>query len=250
MNRLPRLFGVALATFSLTLFACSGRGNSGSGEAGSPESQRDGTFSEASPDAAEASFDAPIETQIAAGTNDSSDARSVEAVDALSPAMDDGPEASSEEPDTSSGCAAFDPASLNDAAVAAGLAFIESTGHCYRCHQSTPVDAGITLAGNDNSVVDGGMVFPPNLTPDPLTGLGCWTDTQMATAILYGFDDRGLELCSVMPKWGVPKGDAAPPLDDASVGNVIAFLRSLPPVFHQVSETTCPSFPVSSDSGE
>jgi hypothetical protein len=138
------------------------------------------------------------------------------------------------------GCPTFDTRQLDEASVAAGRMFIETTGHCYRCHQSAPVDAGIALSGNDNTVVDGGMVYPPNLTPDPGTGLGCWTNDQIATAILYGVDNQGLTLCGVMPRWGLPKGDAAAPLNDASVYNVVDFLRSLPAVSHQVSETTCP----------
>jgi hypothetical protein len=140
------------------------------------------------------------------------------------------------------GCTPFDSGPLDEASVAAGLNFIRATGHCYRCHQPDP-DAGITLSGNDNSVVDGGAVYPPNLTPEPLTGLGCWSNDQIATAILYGVDNRGLTLCRVMPRWGRPFGDGGPPLNDASVLNVVAFLRSLAPVFHEVCETTCPTLP-------
>src|SRR5580658_1338496 len=72
-------------------------------------------------------------------------------------------------------CMAFDAGTLDDAAVAAGLAFIQSAGHCNHCHQSNP-DAGILLSGNNNSITDAGPVYPPNLTPDPATGLGCWTN--------------------------------------------------------------------------
>jgi hypothetical protein len=139
-------------------------------------------------------------------------------------------------------CMAFDAGTLDDAAVAAGLAFIESAGHCNHCHQSNP-DAGILLSGNNNSITDAGPVYPPNLTPDPATGLGCWTNDQIANAILYGIDpaaDGGL-LCGLMPKFGVPKGDAAAALNDASVYNVVDLLRSLPAVSNQVPQTMCPA---------
>jgi hypothetical protein len=139
-------------------------------------------------------------------------------------------------------CIAFDAGTLDDAAVAAGLAFIQSAGHCNHCHQSNP-DAGIILSGNDNSITDAGPVYPPNLTPDPTTGLGCWTNDEIANAILFGLDpmmDGGL-LCGLMPKFGIPKGDAAAALNDASVYNVVDFLRSLAPVSNQVPQTTCPA---------
>jgi hypothetical protein len=150
-------------------------------------------------------------------------------------------------------CMAFDAGILDDAAVAAGLAFIQSAGHCNHCHQSNP-DAGILLSGNNNSITDAGPVYPPNLTPDPATGLGCWTNDQIANAILFGRDptmDGGL-LCGLMPKFGVPKGDAAAPLNDASVYNVVDFLRSLAPVSNQVPQTMCPAMAAtgSADAGD
>jgi hypothetical protein len=43
-----------------------------------------------------------------------------------------------------------------------------------------------------------------------------------------------------MPKFGVGRGDAAPALDDASVYNVVAFLRTLPVVSYQAQTTVCP----------
>ena len=154
----------------------------------------------------------------------------------------DGMSADAAKSEASASCVPFDAGPLDDAAVTAGLAFIENTGHCTHCHQANP-DAGITLSGNINSISDAGPVFPPNLTPDPATGIGCWTNAQIANAILYGIDptvaDGGL-LCGLMPKFGVAKGDAGPALDDASVYNVVDFLRTLPSVVNQVPDTMCP----------
>jgi hypothetical protein len=145
-------------------------------------------------------------------------------------------------PEGGPSCTAFDAGTLDDAAVAAGLAFIQNTGHCNHCHQSNP-DAGIILSGNNNSITDAGPVYPPNLTPDPATGLGCWTNDQIANAILFGIDPTmdGGPLCGLMPKFGVPKGDAAAALNDASVYSVVDFLRTLAPVSNQVPQTMCPA---------
>lgn len=150
-------------------------------------------------------------------------------------------------------CMTVDAGALDDAAVSAGLQFILSTGHCNHCHQTNP-DAGLTLSGDNSSITDAGPVFPPNLTPDPATGLGCWTNDQIANAILFGVDpttDGGL-LCHLMPQFGVPKGDAAALLDDASIGNVVEALRSLAPISNLVPTTICPgsSPSASADAGD
>jgi hypothetical protein len=126
-------------------------------------------------------------------------------------------------------------AALDEASVASGLAFVTAK-NCMRCHQAQPADAGIILSGRTTSLVDGGMIYPPNLTPDPATGLGCWTDQQIATAILTGVDNTGKKLC-VMPKFGV--GDAA--IDGATAEDIVQFLRSLPAVVNAIPDTVCPT---------
>jgi hypothetical protein len=226
MTRISFLIGL-LGTAAF-VSAC---GSTKSGGGGVPDSGPDstaeggGSTPEAGPDA---TTDAPM-----------SDApSSTDAADAGAPS------------EASASCTAFDAGTLDDAAVAAGLQFILSTGHCNKCHQTDP-DAGIALSGNMFSITDAGPVFPPNLTPDPVTGLGCWSNDQIANAILFGVDPEGDggSLCRLMPKFGVGKGDAAAPLDDASVENVVAFLRSLPPVVNEVQTTICPGLAPTPDGG-
>ncbi|MGA3123775.1 MAG: hypothetical protein ABSF69_23670 [Polyangiaceae bacterium] len=154
-------------------------------------------------------------------------------------------------------CAAFDAGTLDEASVAAGLAFIENTGRCYHCHQTdTSADAAIVLSGNDASISDSGPIYPPNLTPDLATGLGCWSNEQIANAILYGIDPADGGHYCVMPTFGLPKtnpdGSVSPAeLTDASVGNVVEFLRSLAPVENEVPQTVCPaSAPVDSGTSD
>jgi hypothetical protein len=155
---------------------------------------------------------------------------------------------------TAVACTAFDAGRLDEASVAQGLNFVQSTGRCFRCHQSDP-DAAITLSGNSASISDAGMVFPPNLTPDLMTGLGCLSNDEIANAILFGLDPKsdGGTLC-VMPKYGLPRtaldGATAPALLDASsVTSVVEFLRSLAAVHNQVPESVCPITPPPGDSG-
>jgi hypothetical protein len=60
---------------------------------------------------------------------------------------------------------------------------------------------GIVLSGNDAGLGDSGLTWPPNLTSDPATGLGCWTDQQIQNAIVNGQDPEGGTLCPSMPIW-------------------------------------------------
>lgn len=58
-------------------------------------------------------------------------------------------------------CMGYDAAGLDDASVQAGLAL------------------GLVLSGKNTSPVEGGAIYPPNLTSDLKTGLGCWTNDQI-----------------------------------------------------------------------
>lgn len=110
---------------------------------------------------------------------------------------------------------------------------------------------GLVLTGNDHGIDGGvnGYSFPPNLTSDPTTGLGCWTDTQVVNAILTGVDNEGKMLCPSMPRWGkaLPGGDggtrAGTPMDAGTAQQIVDFLRSLPSVTNQVMQTMCPMPP-------
>jgi mono/diheme cytochrome c family protein len=68
-----------------------------------------------------------------------------------------------------------------------------------------------------------GVFWPSNLTPDA-TGLGGWSDAEIADAIRLGLRPDGRALAPVMP-W---QSYAA--LTDADVTALIAYLRALPPV--------------------
>jgi hypothetical protein len=126
---------------------------------------------------------------------------------------------------------AVDAGPYDDAAVQLGILLVTSH-NCYQCH-------GQSLSGNNDGVpsatAEGGVAFPPNLTPDPVTGLGCWTNAQIQDAILNGVDNEGQQLCSPMPLFGQLDGSAGLTPDQAQ--NIIAYLRSLNLVSNQVEDT-------------
>ena len=108
--------------------------------------------------------------------------------------------------------------------VTAGKALASALG-CSGCH-------GADLSG----------AVGPNLTPDVATGLGAWTDGQIAAAIRDGVDDEGSSLCASMPRFAA--------LDDEQTASLVAFLRTLPPTTHDVAGTgACDPPDVPSDAG-
>jgi len=126
---------------------------------------------------------------------------------------------------------AVDVGPLDDAEVALGQAIV--TAHrCTRCH-------GGTLSGNFDGVrsptVEGGLAYPPNLTSDPATGLGCWTDDQIENAFLNGIDNEGMPLCPPMPRFGHLTDGGL--IDAGEARAVVEFLRSLPIFVNAVPST-------------
>lgn len=69
-----------------------------------------------------------------------------------------------------------------------------------------------------------GTVYSSNITPDPATGIGKWTDEQIITATRAGRRPNGERLIPVHP-YTVFNGMAEQDLKD-----VVVYLRSVPPV--------------------
>lgn len=125
------------------------------------------------------------------------------------------------------GCTPFDASALDDAQVQAGKALVLSL-KCAKCH-------GDQLSGDPDGVsspqTEGGLAYPPNLTPDPTTGLGCWTNAQIENAFLNGIDNEGDPLCPPMPHFATQGVDASAATD------IVAYLRSLPAVVMNIPDT-------------
>jgi mono/diheme cytochrome c family protein len=104
-------------------------------------------------------------------------------------------------------------------------------GHCHTPgHFRGKEDASRELGGGDVGfeVPGAGTFVGPNLTPDKQTGLGTWSDQQIATAIRSGVRPDGRMLSPVMP-W--PEFSN---LNDADLKAIIVYLRTLKPVSNQV----------------
>jgi mono/diheme cytochrome c family protein len=74
-----------------------------------------------------------------------------------------------------------------------------------------------------------GVSFTANLTSDPETGLGKWTEEMFISTMRTGrHQGKGRPLLPPMPYWMLGA------LDDADLGSVFAYLQSLPPVQNRV----------------
>ncbi len=108
--------------------------------------------------------------------------------------------------------------------------------YCHSTHQWTasghPIVAGTEGAGEVLPYGDlPGCVVAPNLTPDPATGAGNWSDDQLARAIREGIGHDGRALFPIMPYTHYRA------MSDEDLASVIVFLRSLPPVRHELPTT-------------
>ena len=119
--------------------------------------------------------------------------------------------------------------------LARGKYLMESVVACGNCHGARG-DKGELLPEKGLS---GGMLFDeppfkayaPNITPDPATGIGKWTDKQLAKAIREGIrPDKSL----IGPPMPIPFYRN---LSDRDLAAIIAFLRAQPAVKNEVPKS-------------
>jgi mono/diheme cytochrome c family protein len=116
---------------------------------------------------------------------------------------------------------------------------------CIYCHSphewaapGTPLVAGMEGAGDVEPYADlPGKIVAPNLTPDPETGAGTWSDDQLARAIREGIGHDGRALFPMMPYTHFRA------MSDEDLASVIVYLRSLKPVRNPLPKTEI-MFPV------
>ena len=127
-------------------------------------------------------------------------------------------------------------ASSDPAVIARGQHLAYGPAHCAECHTASAevferyVETGVRPA------LSGGCAFPAaplgvvhsaNLTPDPETGIGRYSDGQIARMLRYSVKPNGR--ASIRPM--MPYGD----MSDEDVVAILSFLRAQPPVRNVVS---------------
>ena len=123
-----------------------------------------------------------------------------------------------------------------------GRYVIEIAAACGICHTTRGADGqllpNMKLAGGRIIVDRGFRAVVPNITPDPDTGIGRWSDAEIAAAIRDGRRPDGTLIGPPMPI-ALYRG-----LSDHDLIAMVAYLRAVPPVQHAVTERSTYPFPL------
>lgn len=73
---------------------------------------------------------------------------------------------------------------------------------CQSCHKASPAHAetaGALPAGGVALKTPIGTLYPPNITPDPETGIGAWSDLDFVNAVQHGISPDGRHYVPAFP---------------------------------------------------
>ncbi len=124
-------------------------------------------------------------------------------------------------------------ASNDSTVIARGKYLIYGPAHCAYCHASSDnfkeVDAGkiVPLSGGKIFALPVGNIYVPNITSDKTTGIGSFTDEEIARTLRYGVKRSGHALLDFMPFYD---------LSDEDLTAIISYLRTEPAVNNSVSQ--------------
>jgi mono/diheme cytochrome c family protein len=113
-----------------------------------------------------------------------------------------------------------------------GKYFVHHVSICFDCHSertpayALPFKPGREGVGGfvwDKRIGFPGMLAASNLTPDPETGLGKWTDGEILRAMREGVDREGNALFPIMP-YGHFRH-----MSDEDAKSIVAYLRTIAP---------------------
>jgi mono/diheme cytochrome c family protein len=130
---------------------------------------------------------------------------------------------------------AYKPNPDHDAAWNRGAYLVEGLGHCGACHtprgwafQEKALDAssGAYLQGAELDAWSA-----PNLRGDVRTGLGSWSQEELATFLKDGHNMKGVAFGSMLDV----VNNSTPYLTDADVSAMAAYLKSLPATAQQAA---------------
>jgi len=123
-------------------------------------------------------------------------------------------------------------ASGDPVVIERGRYLVRGAGHCADCHgapeQHAALEAGadIPLTGGYEFRLPGGVIRVPNITPDAETGIGRYSDPEIARMLRHGVRPDGRMVLPFMP---------FADLADDDLTAVISYLRTQAPVKHAVA---------------
>jgi mono/diheme cytochrome c family protein len=113
------------------------------------------------------------------------------------------------------------PAELRSADLITRGRYLTQAADCEVCHTR---EGGEPFAGGRAFKTPFGVLYSPNITADPQTGIGAWTDTDFLRALHAGVARNGERLYPAFPY------DSYTLIADDDVRAIRAYLFSLPPV--------------------
>jgi len=121
-------------------------------------------------------------------------------------------------------------ASSDPAVVARGRYLVQGPAHCADCHgvrlpSGEPPASTAALSGGYEFDLPVGVFRAPNITSDAQTGIGRYSDQDLARILRYGVRPNGTAVLPFMP---------FADLADDDLTAVISYLRTTAPVRHQV----------------
>jgi mono/diheme cytochrome c family protein len=97
-------------------------------------------------------------------------------------------------------------------------------GGCDACHQTPDQPDPLQLGGGLELKTPFGSFYPPNISSDPVDGIGAWRPVDLANALLSGVSPRGQHYYPAFPYTSYQR------MNPSDVADLIAFLRTLPAV--------------------
>jgi mono/diheme cytochrome c family protein len=121
-------------------------------------------------------------------------------------------------------------------AAAGRLVFL--AGGCESCHKSPGQDDPLKLGGGLELKTPFGSFYPPNISTDPVDGIGAWRPVDIANALLSGVSPEGRHFYPAFPFASYQR------MTPRDVADLAAFLHTLPAVKGKAPANALP-FPFS-----
>jgi mono/diheme cytochrome c family protein len=122
-------------------------------------------------------------------------------------------------------------ASTDSAVIARGKHLVFSSAHCINCHSNKNPDSLVAL-GQDVPLSGGVLfdvgiakIYSKNITPDKETGIGRYTDGEIARVLRYGVHPNGAPVFDFMPFHNT---------SDEDLTAIISYLRAQKPVKNEI----------------
>ena len=126
--------------------------------------------------------------------------------------------------------------STDSTVIARGKYLVHGPAHCSNCHMGSVAEMIASDAGENLPLKGGakfplgplGIIYPRNLTPDPSTGIGRYSDKEVFRMMRHAVKPDGKATLSVlMPFWDMA---------DEDLVAVVSYLRSMAPVKNDVPD--------------